>query len=433
MSEALHHRVMMAAVLIGAIAAVAVGQDVPYVGIVIEPTVKVRAGAAKTMYSVAELERGSLVKVDEVMFGWYKIEPPSAFFSYISKAYVDAKEGGQVGVVNTDYTVVKAGGTDRPADQCFRIQLRLRKDDTVDIIGESGSFYKIRPPSGVFVFLPPSALRRASSKEIAAGGLVGEPAEASVPPEVPEKPEIPELEPLVDLKIEAPVAPVAPEAPRTDPAQANASIESVPPLSPAAKSGGAQVLPTADSQSLKILDEQFEQSQKLLLEEQPIDTLLVGYRKLANDPKLSPLDRRAVDLRIAHLNRNQVLAAMLLKIDQIEKQIETTTATPKLVPADGAQYVAVGRLLASMVYNGQTLPRLYRLVEPSDQRTLAYLRPGGDLESTALGRLVGVVGEAKYDPSLKLKLIEVETIDLLEPRESPSPSPSPETAGEPEK
>ena len=75
----------------------------------------------------------------------------------------------------------------------------------------------------------------------------------------------------------------------------------------------------------------------------------------------------------------------------------------------------MGRLLASSVYNGKTLPRMYRLADPATGRALAYIRPGGPVHTTRfLGRLVGVQGDRAYDPALKLKVITVKRIDALE-------------------
>jgi len=89
-------------------------------------------------------------------------------------------------------------------------------------------------------------------------------------------------------------------------------------------------------------------------------------------------------------------------------------------------YVAVGQLLASAVYNGHALPRLLRLVEPSDGRTIAYLAGGADSDfSNHLGQIVGVVGVARNDPALMIKIIEVKQLDLFEAVHSKNAASSP--------
>ncbi len=45
----------------------------------------------------------------------------------------------------------------------------------------------------------------------------------------------------------------------------------------------------------------------------------------------------------------------------------------------------VGQLLASGVYNGDSGPRLFRLVEPASERTLAYVQPGQFDSACVLG------------------------------------------------
>ena len=84
--------------------------------------------------------------------------------------------------------------------------------------------------------------------------------------------------------------------------------------------------------------------------------------------------------------------------------------------AEPPTYDAVGRLLASSVYDGRTLPRMYRLVDQATGRSLAYVRPESPVDTTPyLGRLVGIIGETAYDPALKLSVIAVDEIDPLQP------------------
>ncbi len=63
-------------------------------------------------------------------------------------------------------------------------------------------------------------------------------------------------------------------------------------------------------------------------------------------------------------------------------------------------FKVIGRLLPSTVYDGERLPKLYRIVspEPGAARTLAYImpQPGLDLDAK-LGRIVGVAGDSKMD------------------------------------
>ena len=134
-------------------------------GVVVEDDVKARAGSGRTFYIVGSVPKDTKVQVEDVLFGWNKIAAPQGMFSYISKAFVDAKGDGKTGQVNRDRAPVTAASLDGPGDS-YRQQLELGKNDQVTIVGEEGSFYKILPPAiegkTAYVYLPPGSVRRAS-------------------------------------------------------------------------------------------------------------------------------------------------------------------------------------------------------------------------------------------------------------------------------
>ncbi len=142
----------------------ATAQEPLFEGVVVQDKVAVRAGAALAYYEVGELKKGATVEVEEVIYGWNRIRPPSGVYSYVSKAYVDAQGDGKVGRVNDNRVEVKAANIDGPG-QSYRAQAVLNKGDRVRIVGEEGSFYKIEPPAHAYVFLPPGSVRRASTEE----------------------------------------------------------------------------------------------------------------------------------------------------------------------------------------------------------------------------------------------------------------------------
>lgn len=182
--------------------------------------------------------------------------------------------------------------------------------------------------------------------------------------------------------------------------------------------------------ALAELEERAVTQLKKPVEEQPIEELLAAYRSLRDreDLELTPGERKLVSLRIAVLERNRQLREALARIEASQEVAQEEAEAPAAAeqadddaatdtqPVDRAtaqDFDAVGRLLASSVYDGQSLPRMYRLVDPTARRTLAYLAPA-DVDTTdMLGELVGVRGESRYDPSLKLRVFEVETIERL--------------------
>ncbi|GAB5497042.1 MAG: hypothetical protein Phyf2KO_21220 [Phycisphaerales bacterium] len=80
-------------------------------------------------------------------------------------------------------------------------------------------------------------------------------------------------------------------------------------------------------------------------------------------------------------------------------------------------YAVVGRLLPSAVYDGQRLPRMYRVqsVDGTEApRTLGYLRPSDVINlETMLGETIGVIGTPNLDPRLNLRIIDPIKIDMI--------------------
>ncbi len=86
-------------------------------------------------------------------------------------------------------------------------------------------------------------------------------------------------------------------------------------------------------------------------------------------------------------------------------------------PAFVGEYDAIGILIASTVHTGVNQPKLLRLMDPTGRRTVAYLEPTDQTDTVRyMGQLVGIVGQAVYDPTTKLNLIRPTQIDVLAPR-----------------
>lgn len=399
---------LMAMVLV----APARGQD-GFTARVLEDGAEVRAGAGTSYYLLGQLRKDTLVTVEDRFFEWYKIAPPEGIFSYVEKKDVDAAAGAAVGVVNRDRTPVKAASLGGPGES-YRRQVDLSKGEKVQIVADEAtpdsSFYKIKPPKGAYVFVRVSAVKRvddAGAQVNAPTMVVAAPIEAvAIPQAAPE--------PVVA------VPPMTTAAPTPDDTAAPVS------LPPVAASSTAAAVPTAPvagpvtpaTSQLAILEARLEDAQKLPLEQQPINELLADYEALYQTPNLPVTDRRTVLMRIIRLKRNAALASTLTEISQVQKNLSTPeySSAPQ---APVARFDAVGQLLASGVYDGTNLPRLYRLVAPSSMQTIAYIRPiSGTVNATAaLGRIVGVVGQSRHDSALKLRLLEAEQIVVLSPQE----------------
>ena len=142
----------------------AFGQGVPFIGFVVNK-VDIRCGAGTKHYVCGYLQAGSLVRVEQVILGWYKILSPVDTYNFIAKAFVDARGDGSDGVVNQNRSPVKAVNLENKGNS-YRTLVSLVKNMRVKIHGEYGSYYMILPPSGSYVYVPASTIRRATREEI---------------------------------------------------------------------------------------------------------------------------------------------------------------------------------------------------------------------------------------------------------------------------
>ena len=93
----------------------------------------------------------------------------------------------------------------------------------------------------------------------------------------------------------------------------------------------------------------------------------------------------------------------------VDEQITKWRARP--------EYVVVGRLTTSAVYDGSSMPLLFRLqsIDAGVGRTLAYLAPNDELDIRAkLGAIVGVVGNRRPDTSTRASIVTATRIDVLD-------------------
>ncbi|MAE67262.1 MAG: hypothetical protein CMJ18_23620 [Phycisphaeraceae bacterium] len=143
-------------------------RGLPFIGITVKDAVVLRSGAGN-FYVSARVGKGTLLRVEQVIQGWYKVVPPEGSYSMITRAHVDAEGDGSVGIVNRTPAKVLALNLDNPGNS-YRTQIRLTKTNRVEIIDSYGGFYKIRPPTGAFLYCPASRVRRATREEIRRDG-----------------------------------------------------------------------------------------------------------------------------------------------------------------------------------------------------------------------------------------------------------------------
>lgn len=202
-----------------------------------------------------------------------------------------------------------------------------------------------------------------------------------------------------------------------------AATTSAPVATPAAPVANAPISANMRSAArIKELDQAFDRVNAQPLGEAEYETLISEYERTIQQlsGQLSPRQRALLEQRLNILKfrkdlRQQQLA-LLNESGSAQAQNQQVLQGVAQVEATRV-YSIVGQLQPSTVYNGQTLPLMFRIqsVGTSVPRTLGYIKPDPqfNLESK-LGQIVGVIGEASMDKDLKLNVITPVRIDLLQ-------------------
>ncbi len=209
----------------------------------------------------------------------------------------------------------------------------------------------------------------------------------------------------------------------------NVSIDRVQQVKKAVEEAGtkevsfASAAPQSLTENLTLgnLRRRFEQVSQLPLADQPLSLLKKELEKLMGLAALSDRDL-AIAKSLHRTVQNRIAAKKAIEdIDKLEKKMEARARRRAKGPKS---YDAVGGLRVSTLYDGESLPRLYRLVERGGERTKVYIKPKeGQALSSLLGEIVGVAGEVRFDESLGIEILELERIDRLQA------SPTPESRG----
>jgi uncharacterized protein YgiM (DUF1202 family) len=458
-----------------ALAGMARAQEVPFTAMAVEDEVQLRAGVGPSYYVVGQLQQGDRLQVREILYGWYKVEPPEGVFSYVSRAFVDAQNDGSMGLVTRDQAQITAGNVKGPG-RSYAEQTVLNEGDKVRIVGQEGSFYKIRPPEKAYVFAPPGSLRQVQGQQDqedqpqpqtdtdqaeASPGTGNEGGEgnnnggqssateaaANEPEsEEPAEDEASEAAEQTDADSEAQQSTgeaAAEEAQSgeaagedgdsADAASADADNENMTQqqeqaaeaeTEAAATEGaaeqpgtttdeGVQLQTKAVSDTLRQIEQQMLPHFDKPLEEQPLDEMIAAYER-AQQQDLPRMDQRITQYRLRTLRHNRRIAEALADIEQVEQNaepVEVDLSEPERLPR--GSYDAVGRVVTSSLYDGDKLPRMYRLVNEKEGATIAYLDPADVNADRYLGEVVGIMGDTRLDTGQNLRVLQVERIDRL--------------------
>lgn len=434
-------RQMTVFALLATSTAIATAQEVreidPIWRVITRDGVALRCGPETVFYAVAEYNTGRMVLMDGIAGNQARVRYPEDL-----GALVPADE---VRVIN-DQTVELARASslrapsilmglsgswkglyeaDLPAGTRLTVTETL-KNDRGQVVG----FRVVAPrPPAVSghprAFVPADALRDATPEEIerhTAAQRAAQPQPTTQQPTTQE----PATRPA-----EQPTAPVAqpetqpqnqPVQPAERPAEQPAQPVTEQPAQPVEPVQQPTPSPTEIRASkLEDLEASLNAARRLppAQLDEALEELLAEYTRTraeaGDDERLAAqLDMRIdwLKLRIATRDQRRAIEAALNSAGERGRDLDRQVSEWRR----GRTYALVGRLVVSTVYNGERLPRMYRVqtVSPVDgaTRTLGYVTPDAEIESK-LGRVVGVVGEPRFDPQLRLVIIRPDQIDVM--------------------
>jgi len=387
--------------------------------VVSEPDTLLRGGAKAYYYPIARLSPGQVLRVTApAEEGWVGVEYPADVGAYVpaDSAEVSA-DGERVRLVapshlkapNLNYGL---RGSWKPV---LDTPLPIGRELSMLVpgrLGEEVDAFLVEAPAGATAYVRADALREPTPDELrlaraARPDAPARPAEpeVQVPPVAAESDPSPAIEPdetgaekTADEGTDDPDPLVIDQSTRSEGREAPAGPGSV--------------------EHLAALERAFEAARRAPAEEAAYDEVIEAIDKALEkgpDERVRQrLEQRRAWLALARDVRDQRRALddrwrrFDERIDQLARAIDSYSKS--------GVYSVVGRLTTSVVYDGQNLPRMYRIVSVGEgaARTLGYLRPDA---APGLDRLVGdVVGVVGDPPSRAgLNVITPERVDRLEP------------------
>ena len=426
----------------------------PYVGVVAEDQVYIRSGNSDGHYPIGKAKRGEMVKVVAEKYEWVQIQTVGPVFARfhglvkyperLANRLRVAQDGSSARTMGR-VDVIAPNPRAKPGES-WKMIARLEADESFRILRtgrtERGeTIHEIELPAAARVWMKKQYVRPASAEEtvrfsrILAGEDPDAATEAELVAQTPGEPNPASVPPATNQVLARDTTP-APTVtgPTVNPPLANTPAETpvreevVMQPGPEANAAPARANARSTPRTKSTAERKLEslESTYALLQEQPIESAEIAplrqlYLDLADEFPDHEVITRYARARSEQLDIWMELQARRAEMDKIKSRLRLTSSEAEAVREAmeaGREYVAVGRLSASIIYDGVKLPRLLRMQDPGTGRTVAYIQPAEeDFElGSMLGQLIGVVGSSAYDGGLRLTLITPDRIDLLAPQ-----------------
>lgn len=382
--------------------------------------VYVRSGRGLGYYHCGKLNQGDQVVVVEEIGGWAKILPLPEHYSWIHKNYVKIDpKNPRLGTVTGDGVRVWAGSDFIEPIRSSSLQTRLNTGEVVELLdtdaAATGDYYKIKPPTGAYLFVSCEYLRYAGPYQPAsAAPKEGQPA---APQTIEQRLGVAEPAATADepQAAETPAAPVAPEQPAAT-AEPEKSAPAAKPEPP--KPARETVL----LDECRALGEKINAELKKPLTEQNYADYKTALTAIMEDPQAgraatfaSMLLERVKRYELA-ASVSEILRAQDEHLEKVRQQIEAARKQ-QVQKAEQIERkpLYTGVLRPSYVYTGAGAKRRYVLMDTAG-RILCYVAAANEAVSreleAALMQNVAIHGRIVPDPKAIVKLVEASEVAI---------------------
>ena len=105
----------------------------------------------------------------------------------------------------------------------------------------------------------------------------------------------------------------------------------------------------------------------------------------------------------------------LEKLDAVVTVASSDVMVMRTVLEDPTEYSVLGRLNVSSIFTGTDgRPVMYRIEDPVNGRTLAYVNSDSSLQlSEWIGQMIGVIGSMDFDSHWQVQIVDPNRVDLV--------------------
>ncbi len=425
--------VVCSLLLAGATAAAAHGQQIknvePYHVTVLRDNTPMKCADGGIFYAVAVLKAGQVLRVDGEGPGWLRVEYLPGMKAHVKASDANLEAGGRTLKLTRPSRLmaanVQAGSrpwqylldNDLPAGTTLQVLEAVKASDGT-IEG-----YLVPAPAQARGYVKNDQVRRATPEETAAYVRVDPARTTPTTPTTPDRAAAP--------------APAQPETRPADPTPAPAqpatdSAQTGTPTQP----GGAPAQPAQPPvavappvpkaiRDVELLRTLFDRAMTSAASEDEVKTVIGEFDRTINSLGASETDqhlkrqlterRKALTLRLDVIEFGRQARAASQAMDERELRVREMVDNIE----KQAIYTIVGRIVPSTIYDGRRgMPLMYRVesADSSSTRTLGYVVPGPGVDLLlSSGKVVGIVGESRFDEALRLNLVAARRVVELNP------------------